>query len=168
MMMCTLNVCVSGCMMGGALHCIFFVIVMWTLFNDYQSSYQNMIFGKTLHSFLPFDSIQQHEPILFVLIFVFQICFLIPLRRIGDDEHMIDQWARLLVIQICPSLFEPPPPPLPGQIRLKWYWVMNNWHYWDCGATRLISRTSVEAVNRFEMINLDRETCVMNDLSYFF
>jgi len=51
-----------------------------------------------------------------------------------------------------------PFPPLPGQIRLKWYWVMSSWHYWDCGATRLISRTSVEAVNRFEMINLDRET----------
>ena len=31
--------------------------------------------------------------------------------------------------------------------------------YWDCGATRLRSRTSVEAVKCREMISLERETC---------
>ena len=82
-----------------------------------KAFFQNIIFGKTLHSYLPFDSIPQHKPILFVLIFVFQICFDIPLRHIGDDEQMIDQWSWLLVIQICPSLFEynPSPPSTVGQ-----------------------------------------------------
>ena len=36
---------------------------------------------------------------------------------------------------------------------------LNDKCYWDCGATRLRSRTSVEAVKCREMISLERETC---------
>ena len=72
-----------------------------------------MIFGKTLHSYLPFDSIQRHKPILFVLIFVFQICLR---RSVMMSTWLVNDHGYWLSRSAPAYSSITPPSSLPGHI----------------------------------------------------